>query len=44
MAGIRDVWTETFGKTKTTLNFAKAVVNALRNTYKFVTPVDWLKV
>lgn len=43
MAGIKDVWTETFGKTKTTLNFAKAVVNALRNTYKFVAPVDWLK-
>ncbi|NPA98606.1 MAG: 30S ribosomal protein S5 [Crenarchaeota archaeon] len=43
MAGIKDVWTETLGETRTTLNFAKAVVEALRNTYKFVTPVDWLK-
>ncbi|ACL11481.1 30S ribosomal protein S5P [Desulfurococcus amylolyticus 1221n] len=43
LAGLRDVWTESFGETRTTLNFAKAVVNALYNTYKFVTPVDWLK-
>ncbi len=43
MAGIKDVWTQTFGETRTTLNFAKAVVNALRNTYKFVTPHDWAR-
>ncbi len=41
LAGIKDAWTETFGETRTTINFAKAVVNALRNTYKFVTPIDW---
>lgn len=41
LAGIRDVWSETFGETRTTLNFAKAVVNALHNTYRFVTPIDW---
>ncbi|OYT39878.1 MAG: 30S ribosomal protein S5 [Desulfurococcales archaeon ex4484_58] len=43
LAGIKDVWTETFGETRTTINFAKAVQNALKNTYKFVTPADWLK-
>jgi small subunit ribosomal protein S5 len=32
MAGIQDVWTTTFGSTKTTLNFAKATYNALKNT------------
>jgi small subunit ribosomal protein S5 len=43
LAGIKDVWTETFGETRTTINFAKTVVNALKNTYKFVTPVDWMR-
>lgn len=43
LAGIKDVWTETFGETRTSLNFVKAVVNALHNTYKFVAPVDWLR-
>ncbi|MEM4579483.1 MAG: 30S ribosomal protein S5, partial [Thermosphaera sp.] len=43
MAGIRDAWTESFGETRTSLNFAKATLNALKNTYRFVTPVDWLK-
>jgi len=43
LAGIKDVWTQTFGETRTTINFAKAVANALRNTYKFVTPADWIR-
>jgi small subunit ribosomal protein S5 len=43
LAGIRDAWMDTFGETRTTVNFAKATVNALRNTYKFVTPLDWLR-
>ena len=43
LAGIKDVWTQAFGETRTTINFAKSVVNALRNTYKFVTPADWLR-
>lgn len=30
-AGIRDVWTQTFGTTRTTLNFAKATFKALNN-------------
>jgi len=32
MAGIQDVWTKSSGNTRTTLNFAKATYNALRNT------------
>ncbi len=43
MAGIRDVWTQAFGETRTTYNFAMAVLDALRNTYKFVAPYDWAK-
>lgn len=43
LAGIKDAWTQTFGETRTSINFAKAVADALRNTYKFVTPLDWLR-
>ncbi|WP_440060043.1 30S ribosomal protein S5 [Thermogladius sp. 4427co] len=43
MAGIRDAWTETFGETRSSINFAKATWDALRNTYRFVTPLDWLR-
>ena len=32
MAGIKDVWTRTEGQTRTTLNFAKATFEALKNT------------
>jgi len=44
LAGVKDMWTQTFGETRTTINFAKAVANALRNTYKFVTSADWIRV
>lgn len=43
MAGIKDVWTQTFGETRTTYNFAVAVLDALKNTYKFISPFDWAK-
>lgn len=43
MAGIKDVWTQTFGETRTTYNFAMAVLSALKNTYKFISPFDWAK-
>ncbi|MHA1616362.1 MAG: 30S ribosomal protein S5 [Candidatus Njordarchaeales archaeon] len=33
LAGVRDVWTKTFGNTRTHINFAKAVYDALVNTY-----------
>jgi len=43
LAGITDVWTFTRGETRTTYNFARATYEALRNTYKFVTPLDWTR-
>lgn len=42
-AGIKDAWSLTRGATYTTENFIKAGYNALYNTYKFVTPVDWMR-
>ena len=35
LAGIRDIWLDARGRTRTTINFAKAVWNALRDTYGF---------
>ncbi|NPA86197.1 MAG: 30S ribosomal protein S5 [bacterium] len=35
LAGIKDVWSKSFGQTKTTINFAKAVYFALKNLYKY---------
>jgi len=32
LAGIEDIWTRSSGKTRTTVNLAKATFNALRNT------------
>ncbi|AHL23764.1 MULTISPECIES: 30S ribosomal protein S5 [Thermococcus] len=32
LAGVQDVWSQTLGETRTTVNFAKAVFNALYNT------------
>jgi small subunit ribosomal protein S5 len=43
LAGIKDVWTFTRGDTRTTINFVKATYNALKQTYKFVTPIDWVR-
>ncbi len=42
-AGISDVWTWSKGETRTTINFAYATFDALRRTYKFVTPYDWVR-
>jgi len=41
LAGIRDVWTRTKGETRTAPNFAKAVYEALKQTYKIKTPSQW---
>lgn len=41
LAGIRDVWTRTRGETRTAQNFAKAVYEALKQTYKVKTPSQW---
>lgn len=32
LAGIKDIWTTSFGNTRTTFNFAKATYNALKKT------------
>ncbi|MFX1485641.1 MAG: 30S ribosomal protein S5 [Promethearchaeota archaeon] len=44
LAGISDVWSNTRGHTRTTVNFAKAALNALRQTYRIMTPADWERV
>jgi len=41
LAGIQDVWTRTYGETRTTLSFAGAVFEALKNTNKVVLPSMW---
>lgn len=42
LAGIQDVWTKTKGRTRATLNFAKATYLALKNTYRMMYPKeDW---
>ncbi len=41
LAGIKDVWTRSRGETRTAHNMAKAVYNALKNTYAFKLPTEW---
>lgn len=41
LAGIKDIWTRSFGETRTTHNMAKAVYNALKETYRFKSPDMW---
>ena len=36
LAGVRDVWSKTFGRTKTRPSFAQAVYNALVNSYRLL--------
>ncbi|MFQ5762113.1 MAG: 30S ribosomal protein S5 [Candidatus Bathyarchaeia archaeon] len=43
MAGISDCWSRTFGSTKTTSSLAFAAYEALRNTFRVVTPRDWVR-
>lgn len=40
-AGIRDIWSWSRGKTSTTINFANAVFDALKKSYRFVTVSEW---
>ena len=42
LAGVKDCWTRSYGSTRTIPSFACAVFNALRKTYSFVTPKDWV--
>jgi len=41
MAGIEDCYTAAKGKTSTLGNFAKATVDAIKNTYLYLTPDLW---
>ncbi len=37
LAGIKDVWTQTRGDTRTTFNYARATIDALKKTHKLKT-------
>lgn len=43
LAGIQDVWSRTRGHTRTTLNFAHSVFQALKQTNQIMTPQDWTR-
>ncbi|MFQ5999296.1 MAG: 30S ribosomal protein S5 [Candidatus Bathyarchaeia archaeon] len=42
LAGVKDCWTKSYGSTKTVPSFAYAIFDALRETYRLVTPKDWV--
>lgn len=42
LAGIKDCWTRSFGSTRTVPSFAYAIFDALKKTYRLVTPADWV--
>ena len=35
LAGIEDIWSKTYGDTRTSENLVKATFNALKNAHKF---------
>ncbi len=43
LAGVRDCWTKTRGSTCTVASAAYAVYDALKSTYRVVTPNDWVR-
>jgi len=43
LAGVKDIWTKSFGATRTIPSFAYAVFYALCSTYHLVTSRDWVK-
>jgi len=43
LAGIKDCWTRSYGSTRTVPSFAFTVFDALKNTYRLITPTDWVK-
>jgi len=43
LAGVKDVWTRSFGSTRTVPSFAYAVFDALKKTYSLVTPTEWVR-
>lgn len=42
LAGIKDCWTRSYGSTRTVPSFAYAIFDALKKTYRLVTPRDWV--
>jgi len=43
LAGIKDCWTRSDGSTRTIPSFAYAAFDALKSTYRIVTPRDWVR-
>jgi small subunit ribosomal protein S5 len=43
LAGVKDIWTRSFGSTRTVPSFAYAVFDALKKTYSLVTPMEWVR-
>jgi len=43
LAGVKDIWTRSFGSTRTVPSFAFAVFDALRKTYLLVMPTEWVR-
>jgi len=43
LAGVKDIWTRSFGSTRTVPSFACAVFDALKKTYSLVTPTEWVR-
>ena len=43
LAGVKDVWSQTLGETRTTVNFAKAVFEALYNTNRVAVQPDMVE-
>ncbi len=41
IAGLKDVWSMTKGRSRTSSNFAKAFIDALSQTYKMLPPQEW---
>ena len=41
LAGIKDIWSQTQGDTRTSANYVKAVFDALKKTYHIMTPNEW---
>ncbi len=41
IAGLKDIWSITKGRSRTSSNFAKAFVDALINTFRMLPPQEW---
>ncbi len=41
LAGVKDCWSKTTGRTQTATSFSFATFEALKNTMKIMTPQDW---